>query len=650
MVQLLLPVVTNYTNETQFGSGLHGGCIAFPHLYTKAAISIAHARNKSAVIVFIDVKTAFASMVRELILPGLYLSVLRSRLEKAGFSEEDSLNILNDTIRYLIFRHHGGSEHLEYALARLHKNTWCSTEGLPGAVSTESGSLAGHPLGDIVFAMAISRLLMMIETRFLSAGLLLKLDVDKIKGVFGIENHTRTPPFLCGTSYVDDATFALLCAACMIEETIRTAARILDTELGKFGLTVNYAKGKTEMVVVFKGPQAPKIKVKLLIELGGVINFTNDQGTNKSVLITSVYKNLGILLTVSGSQGPELTARLGAMFGTFKGIRKRVLKNENLPLPRRMLIVQSLLLAKGLFHAGAWHSLTIAEARKVHSKVMAIYRGVLRLDSPGCEHVCDDDVIAKLRVFAPITIIVYLRIAVFFRVIAKAPGRLLLVLAASFGSAKSWLRTVHENLLALAVKSLLLAELRNGEVMDWADVYIRNPGLLGTIQKALQSDDCNKQESWMSFTPFEAFEVPRSVCNVCGYSCKTIQGLNWQLFRVHNVRASIRCKIPGTVCCCCLKEFHTRERIVRHVAISSNRCHTMYSEFLDIPNETLLALEVATLESSNALAAKGRRRVHAELPPSRTIGPLHPRANELGVCFINLLATGKRVDIVGEPQ
>ena len=42
---------------------------------------------------------------------------------------------------------------------KLHQGTWGSVEGLRNIISTAGGSLTGAPLGDIVFTVAMVRVL-----------------------------------------------------------------------------------------------------------------------------------------------------------------------------------------------------------------------------------------------------------------------------------------------------------------------------------------------------------------------------------------------------------------------------------------------------------------------------------------------------------
>ena len=68
--------LARYSCETQFGGGLNGGSTDFPRLYLDASRSIAHKNKLSFACVYIDLKSAFASIVRGFALEPLGASMM----------------------------------------------------------------------------------------------------------------------------------------------------------------------------------------------------------------------------------------------------------------------------------------------------------------------------------------------------------------------------------------------------------------------------------------------------------------------------------------------------------------------------------------------------------------------------------------------
>ena len=254
-------VADNYTSGTQFGSGLNHGSTEFAHLHVKAAIDFANHTNLSSAIIFLDVKTAFASMLRHFILPSDCPDpepVFLRRLVSLGFSEEEANGIYQQAARSMHWYTAGGSDHLNRVLKDLYQYTWATTEGLLNVYTTPSGSVAGTPLGDLVFTFTITRIFRFIRARLAGAGLLVYLDVGKIEEIFGLVPGVDCDPAIPGlneTSFVDDGAQPLVAPAPEIVANTTKAMSIIDSEFTRFGLILNYTKGKTELLIVFKGKE-----------------------------------------------------------------------------------------------------------------------------------------------------------------------------------------------------------------------------------------------------------------------------------------------------------------------------------------------------------------------------------------------------------
>ena len=79
------PFMNTNSLDTQFGSGIHGGGCDTAHLYLRAMADVAVARKQCCAFVFVDVVTAFASMVRQVAMSDMSdVTVLAAFLEKLG--------------------------------------------------------------------------------------------------------------------------------------------------------------------------------------------------------------------------------------------------------------------------------------------------------------------------------------------------------------------------------------------------------------------------------------------------------------------------------------------------------------------------------------------------------------------------------------
>ena len=466
--------------ETQWGSGLNDGATEVAHSYAKASVEIARHKNISAALFCLDLKTAFASMLRQFTVPvprgNDSRQVFVNRLVKNGFDRCTANDIYRDADALQNWAQAGGSDHVAEYLRNLYSNnTWFSFEGLAGAVRVESGTLAGTSLGDIIFTMSVSCIFRNIRARLNDAGIPFEFDITKVKEHLGFDVHDDFPEGakkLHEASFVDDGIVPILAKAENILDIIASVAAIIDSEFSSHGYTLNYTKGKTEVLFFFHGPGAKLVKAKLFADLGGIIQFTNDQGINKDLLATTSYKHLGSLVVTTGSHMPEITAKSQAMIGTLKPISSKVLSNPRVSVEKRLIIAKAYLFSKGLFQASTWHNLNVGETKKVHSTIMRVYRVILRVHRPGSRHLTDDQVIEELEAMSPISLIVALKLSFFVRSIFRLPYALIAIWSNAYAFKGSWIKSVETDLNRLAAVSDKLAEMRGKCLADWV-VFIR---------------------------------------------------------------------------------------------------------------------------------------------------------------------------------
>ena len=124
-------------------------------------------------IIFLDVDTAFASMIRHFILPSDCSDpepVFSRRLFSLGFSSEEANEIYQQAARSQHWYTAGGSDQLNRVMKDLYQHTWATTEGMPCVYTTPSGSVAGTPLGDLVFTFTITRIFRFTRARLAGRG------------------------------------------------------------------------------------------------------------------------------------------------------------------------------------------------------------------------------------------------------------------------------------------------------------------------------------------------------------------------------------------------------------------------------------------------------------------------------------------------
>jgi hypothetical protein len=627
--------------STQFGGGLNGGSTEFAHLYLVATMDVAKMRGLSYGGLFVDLQTAFASIARLLAFPfPSSMDGFAAKLFHHGFARDEVHEIIEGLMAYEHWTANGGSKHFLAMLSKLHNNSWFAVEGISGCVSTQSGSLAGNSLGDFVFLLAFSRVLSAVELELSRAGLLFEMSCEasySLRTGTGGENVRLGP-----AGYVDDVVQPVIAPASIIIEQMCLCAAIYNEVFARYGLTINFKKGKTEALFRFHGKGAKSARHKLFYEHNGQLTFAF-KGKSIPLIATSTYKHVGTITCSTDTMQPEITSKLSGMNATFKALKPTFLTRSAISVDKRLLLAQSVLMSKGLFQAGTWPSLYTAELARVHKSIMKIYSSIF---GAGNQERISHATISKNESFvAPAIIISFLRISLFIRVCMKAPPQFLNMLSCAMGGSRSWLHSVANDLKYMVAHSSSFAAYSASILPDWVAVIRKNPRKFKQcLINATRERSVNDNSAWASTKKLREIDST-FLCHVCTYSCHTRQQLSLHCFRAHGICRHMREYVDTDYCPVCLQFFQSRIKVINHLEEKSRRCLAVITAcFRPLPKEISCAHDADDAATARALVRGGRRRHFSETPSSRMSGPLIRAAYVAGLSHASLLRTGARVD------
>ena len=180
--QQVMPNIAEIIGDTQYGSGFGGGETAFAHLGAQLFVDYAKHNRSSSALLFIDLSQAFASLVRRVCMADPtsdegWLSALRA----SGYQDSEVKSIYDAvaSISWLCDSHTeqddssfssssssspNATSLFPLCLASsFYNNFWFSTQGLVNVVRTQRGSGAGTPLADIIFGLAMARVIYVLR-------------------------------------------------------------------------------------------------------------------------------------------------------------------------------------------------------------------------------------------------------------------------------------------------------------------------------------------------------------------------------------------------------------------------------------------------------------------------------------------------------
>ena len=163
----------------------------------------------------------------------------------------------------------------------------------------------------------------------------------------------------------------------------------------EFAMTPNLSQGKTAALLVFQGPGARKARTKLFgPQASRTLPIVTEGGTH-FVHVVNSYVHLGCLLHAKGDMRQEARRRFSLAQTAFQQHRRLLYQNRHLSLPRRAELCRTLILSKYVYGCESW---TLKDARTrhcIHSSLMKLYRRLLPGRDPHLSPLSDDAVLTS---------------------------------------------------------------------------------------------------------------------------------------------------------------------------------------------------------------------------------------------------------------
>ena len=303
----------------------------------------------SSGVLFIDVKAAFHSMLREHTFGGHsdLTDVLLHQLTKEGMCARD----LNATI------HAASSAFCQTAppglvqmMQDMHSHTWFTLSQHDEVYQTHRGSRPGSPLADLAYNSMMQAVLERLQDRLQEIP-----QLQTAKATIGLD----CPPL----AWVDDVAIPFVAQS--VTELDSTALMIMDITakvFQEFGLSLNTESGKTEAVIQYRGQgSGPKIEATFVENFGNLVSDTS--GTR--LRIVTDYNYLGTTFAQTAQVGHEIATRIGKAKFAFRQMRKAIFCNRRLPVSTRITLLNSLVVSIVLHGAGNWPLLSTAQFNKL---------------------------------------------------------------------------------------------------------------------------------------------------------------------------------------------------------------------------------------------------------------------------------------------
>ena len=208
----LVPAARRYVVLTQYGAGMNAGDTSKAHVYLKSMIDISSLWQNSLAILFLDIVSAFASLLRRIVFDvDLGDEAWFHSLVGAVFTQDEVCIIYHEVCDSLWSALHANTVSLALATC-MYQYTWASTEGVPHVMHTSTGSSAGTPLADLMYVIAMSKVMYKLRESLSEEGLVSQIDINE-------KMHE-----LYEVGYVDDSAIPVFSnASQLVSKTCKTA-------------------------------------------------------------------------------------------------------------------------------------------------------------------------------------------------------------------------------------------------------------------------------------------------------------------------------------------------------------------------------------------------------------------------------------------
>ncbi|CAE7510793.1 unnamed protein product [Symbiodinium sp. CCMP2592] len=594
--------------RVHFG-GVAGAPLSLPAACVKAHLLHLNATGSSGGAVFVDCKSAYYSVAREV------LKATPAQLADDEWAHRRAAIFFTQEADRRAFiaalRAHPAPAQLSHCpelatiLRRQLEGTWFTTRPESHTVmQAESGTMPGSPVADLLFGVVFHRILSDINA------CLNELGCCAFPGFCQNGETSPTEP-----TWADDVCILFqVVKAQQLEEVLQAIMQVVTTAMQQQGLAANLGAGKTECMLVAHGPGSQTVRRNLLTHAQPSVSFNGPKGPAKVRLVPS-YTHLGCVLRADGNDLPALRHREQQAQSMYGPVRRKLLCNPYLTEREKLEVFRSRILSSFLHGAGLLVLRTKAEQDKFTEVISRFHRGIFRpilsISSTGYSN---EEIATILNLALPSELLDVARA----RTLADICNAGLDPVLRCLCSDQDW--------WSQAIKASVTVGLlpRAAETVD--DLRRIMPSTAKSVSLAcrrfLRTRCASRKFDRTKLVPRDEPDVPAVThsagpalawpCHLCHQAFSGRRQLAVHLSKHHGQRpAQVRCAF-GTSCQKCQVEFWSLRRLTEHLR-KSDLCRAVYSAS-DIDAD-------APAPTTNAYAWQPAVRVEGPSPWWATLAP-----------------------------
>eukprot|EP00435_Cladocopium_sp_Y103_P041759 s1783_g11.t1 len=594
------------------------------HLMVRMWQSNAKANKMSLGLLFVDVKSAFYSIVKPMLAKydgsGESVAKIFQELSLPPSAFQQFLVNVGDSS---MIERATGSEIVASQVAANLSHTWFLIPNGTDVRAPKTGSRPGDPCADILFGFVMAQMLDQICTRAANQGISLRPSVD---------SGTMT----AYVGWVDDLALSVTAEATeVVRKTVQLTSIVLDVMI-EHGMQLSCGKGKTAILFEFHGKGSTKAKQQCERDAGDGLWVMSEHQGAMLVPILGHYKHLGGIIVPGGAKLHEVRARGAAMRQNVAPL-KTLLANDRFALHHRRMLLRSVGVSVIKLHCGTWFDLNQSEIEAWHAVVFNTYHLLEGRQHDGSiAHKEMYEIASQMRAPMPVELLYIERIRLLIHMIQIHDRFVIAAVLYKYQvtGKSSWLYG--------AIKSLQWAQTQVGKecVPDelfalnswdtWHD--FREVGhdlrkMLKKVEKAHQirlRTYCAVKEQAdfqtqifqdMGWTKASAIPEPPQdhvSCPECAETFASQAALAVHQQRRHHHRIALRRVVTDGVGRGCGKQFHSRTRLLGHLHWGKGACWSFHlRQFSPMDEELTAQWDLQDRETGQACHQRGWLEDHA---------------------------------------
>ena len=343
-----------------------------------------------------------------------------------------------------------------------------------------------------------------------------------------------------------------------------------------FRLELNLQAHKTEVVLGFRGPDAPAVRAHWLVE-----HFADDS----SVACVPRYEHLGTQFQSDGGIDAELSHRLGKAHLAMRQIRTPILMNKYIAAAARLRLLDTLVMPILLHGAGNWPLLTAPQLHRLHVAYLRWIRSIVGNGFWAADQRTDEQLVLEWHLPSVSLRLAKLRLLYAFHLLADAPNQNIEVVKAIAATPRSWFGALRQ---ALAWMASIDSTLFSGcplsapveEIWQWQWLHahresgprlvrrlyrqaLRQGYVVGHVMRAHQELQRCFLHGGAGFEDVSTEPVVPAAfsCGLCSASFISSKQLRSHICSAHGEATQERLFIDSTVCPACWCNFWTVNRL-----------------------------------------------------------------------------------------